>query len=83
MLPAKKLGWLVLVTSLPALALMILPSAVFAQGCIQCYQSAAAAGPRTIQALRNGIFMLMIPPFFICVGITVMAFRRRNLQNEN
>ena len=81
--PTKKLALLLPIFSLAAVAVMTLPSPIFAQGCVQCYQSAAAAGPRAIQALRDGIFTLMIPPFFICVGVTVMAYRRRNLHNEN
>jgi hypothetical protein len=59
-----------------------MPPALFAQGCVQCYQSAAASGPRAIRALRDGIIVLMLPPFFICVGITFLAYRRRNLQDE-
>jgi len=78
-----KLALLILVSSLVALATLALPSALFAQGCAQCYQSAAASGPRTIQALRNGIFILIVPPFFICVAITLMAYRRRGADRED
>jgi hypothetical protein len=35
-----------------------------------------------IQALRDGIFILMVPPLFICIGITYLAYRRRNLHNQ-
>jgi hypothetical protein len=79
----KKLMLLTLCSSAVALALLAMPSALFAQGCVQCYQSAAASGPRAIQALRDGIIVLILPPFFICVGITFLAYRRRNLQGEN
>jgi hypothetical protein len=54
-----------------------------AQGCALCYQSAAAAGSRSIHALRNGIVVLMAPPFFICTGISYLVYRRRNLANRN
>jgi hypothetical protein len=66
-----------------ALAALALPAPSFAQGCAQCYQSAAASGPRSIQALRNGIVVLAIPPFFICVGVTFLAYRRRDSDDEN
>ena len=79
----NKVVIIVLACSLVALAALALPSDLFAQGCAQCYQSAAASGPRTIQALRNGIFILIVPPFFICVGITWMAYRRRGVDSEN
>lgn len=47
-----------------------------------CYQSAAASGPKAVQALRNGIVILIIPPFLICTGITLIAYRRREQDNE-
>lgn len=65
---------------LAAVALAAAPSAS-AQGCALCYQSAASAGARAIQALRNGIVILIIPPFLICTAITYLVYRRRNLHN--
>ena len=65
---------------LAAVALAAAPSAS-AQGCALCYQSAASAGARAIQALRNGIVILIIPPFLICSAITYLVYRRRNLHN--
>jgi hypothetical protein len=61
---------------------MLAPPETLAQGCALCYQSAAASGPRMIQALRHGIIILMAPPAVICLGITWLAWRRRNLHNE-
>ena len=55
-----------------------IPSAAYAQGCSLCYTQAAAAGARMIQALRGGILVLIIPPLFLSVGITVLAYRKRN-----
>lgn len=49
-----------------------------AQGCALCYTQAASAGARVIQALRSGILVLVVPPAFLSVGITVMAYRKRN-----
>ena len=36
-----------------------------------------------IQALRSGILILVFPPMLICIGITVMAYRKRNQFNED
>jgi hypothetical protein len=65
------------------LALAVVPLAARAQGCALCYQSAAAAGPRAIKALRNGIVILIIPPMFVCSAITLLVYRRRNLHDNN
>jgi hypothetical protein len=55
-----------------------LPSLAFAQNCPLCYTQAASSGARVIQALRSGIFILVIPAMLICTGIAIMAFRKRN-----
>lgn len=59
------------------------PSALFAQSCVMCYQSAAASGPRTIHALKAGILILMFPPVVITAGIVYLAYSRREKFNEN
>jgi hypothetical protein len=79
----RKLVLSLLVGGALALAAFAVPAPAFAQGCAQCYQSAAASGPRSIQALRNGIVVLIIPPFLICVGVTLLAYRRRDSDSEN
>ena len=61
--------------------LLCLPTVTLAQGCALCYQSAASSGPRAIQALRNGIVILIIPPLFICSAITYLVYRRRDLHD--
>jgi hypothetical protein len=61
-----------------ALALLALNTASYAQSCALCYTQAAAAGNRIIQGLRSGILVLVIPPLFMSVGITVLAYRKRN-----
>jgi hypothetical protein len=68
----------VLRTGLAIAAVIAAPSAVYAQGCAMCYQNAAAAGPRTAEALRHGILIMLFPPLFIFAGIIVLAHRRRN-----
>ena len=56
----------------------IISATAHAQGCSLCYTQAAAAGARMIHALRGGILVLIIPPLFLSVGITVLAYRKRN-----
>ncbi len=36
-----------------------------------------------IHALRNGILILVIPPMFLSIGITVLAYRKRNQFRES
>jgi hypothetical protein len=54
----------------------------YAQSCALCYTQAAGAGHRFIQGLRTGILVLIVPPMFMSVGITVLAFRKRNRTND-
>ena len=53
-----------------------------AQSCALCYTQAAGAGHRFIQGLRTGILVLIVPPMFMSVGITVLAYRKRNRTNN-
>ena len=75
---ARLLRW-----ALGLLAALWLPGLAFAQNCALCYSQAAGGGARLIQALRSGILILVIPPMAICVGLTVMAYRKRNQFNED
>jgi hypothetical protein len=36
-----------------------------------------------IHALKSGILILMIPPMCICIGLTVMAYKKRNQFNDD
>lgn len=47
--------------------------------CILCYASAASAGSKTIEALRTGILVLIIPTMLIFAGVILLAVRHRNL----
>jgi len=58
------------------------PALTFAQNCALCYTQAAGSGSRMIAALRSGILILAIPPTLICVGITWMAYKKRNQFND-
>jgi hypothetical protein len=59
-------------------AAAIYSTACYAQGCAYCYSQAASSGFRIIQGLRSGILVLVIPPMFMSVAITVLAYRKRN-----
>lgn len=60
------------------LGVLILGTACYAQSCALCYTQAASAGTRVVHGLRNGILVLIIPPMFMSVGITFLAYRKRN-----
>jgi hypothetical protein len=69
----------------PALAgmfLLLANAACQAQSCALCYTQAGGAGHRFIQGLRTGILVLIVPPMFMSVGITVLAYRKRNRCND-
>jgi hypothetical protein len=55
----------------------------WAQNCALCYTQAASSGSRVIAALRSGILILVVPPMLICIGITWMAYKKRNQFNED
>jgi len=67
-------------TRLLLLAAVLLMASVpaWSQSCALCYTQAAQSTTRFIQALRSGILILVIPPVFMSVGFTVMAYRKRN-----
>jgi hypothetical protein len=72
------------VRALTAMAVVLLsPVFSFAQNCALCYTQAAGSGSRMIHALKSGILILMIPPMCICIGLTVMAYKKRNQFNED
>jgi len=47
----------------------------FGQTCAMCYNTASAAKPGAIQALRSGILVLLIPPTLMFIGIFALVFR--------
>jgi hypothetical protein len=53
-----------------------------AQSCALCYTQAASSGSRLIRGLRSGIVVLIIPPALMSVGITALAYRKRNQFNN-
>jgi hypothetical protein len=63
---------------LPILAVLLFSIPALSQSCALCYTQAASSGVRFITALRDGIFVLIVPPMFMSVGITWLAYRKRN-----
>jgi hypothetical protein len=61
-----------------SLVLLLASVPAWSQSCALCYTQAAQSTTRFIQALRSGILILVIPPMFMSVGFTVMAYRKRN-----
>jgi hypothetical protein len=64
------------------LAVLAFSTGCYAQNCALCYTQAASSGSRIIQGLRSGILVLVIPPMLMSVGITVLAYRKRNQFNR-
>jgi hypothetical protein len=75
--------WWTTVLGLALLAGMAAPSALFAQGCALCYQTAAASSAKFIQALKGGILVLLIPSVLIGAGVSLVTYRRRNASDED
>lgn len=59
-------------------AALALPLPSFAQSCALCYTQAASAGQKMIQALRDGILILVIPPTLASIGMLFVLHRKRN-----
>ena len=60
------------------LALVVCSAPALSQSCALCYTQAASSGSRFISGLRDGILVLIVPPMFMSVGITWLAYRKRN-----
>jgi hypothetical protein len=77
------LGWSGIRRSAGLLIALLTPALVLAQNCALCYTQAAGSGSRMIHALKSGILILMIPPMCICIGLAVMAYKKRNQFNDD
>ncbi len=64
------------------LATLLFATPAFAQGCVMCYNTAAAAKAAAIKALRSGILILMVPPVLISAGVFALALRGRERFND-
>jgi len=58
--------------------LLMSSTALWAGNCPFCYSKAMSSGSNILQAFRQGIVILMIPPFFLSLAIFTIAYRRRN-----
>ena len=58
-----------------ALTVLAYSTLAFGQTCAMCYNTASAARPGAIQALRSGILVLLIPPTLLFIGIFTLLFR--------
>src|SRR5208283_4558728 len=63
---------------LVALLMFAAPLPAFSQGCALCYTQAASAGARMIQGLGSWIFILIVPPTLMSVGMIFIVYRKRN-----
>ena len=61
-----------------AALISLLNAPVFSQSCALCYTQAASAGRKTIEALRSGILILVLPPTLASVGMLFIVHRKRN-----
>jgi hypothetical protein len=77
------LGWSGVRRCAGLLITLVAPALTFAQNCALCYTQAAGSGSRMIHALKSGILILMIPPMCICIGLAVMAYKKRNQFNDD
>lgn len=59
-------------------ATFLFSTLAFSQNCALCYTQAASSGTRFMSALRDGILVLLVPPVFLSVGMTWLAYRKRN-----
>jgi hypothetical protein len=83
-------AWSRIVGHLRATRLLLIGVSVFgmsafshAQSCALCYTQAASSGSRLIHGLRSGILVLIVPPALMSVGITILAYRKRNQFNDS
>jgi hypothetical protein len=67
-----------LLVSAALMFVLMNPTGGVAQGCALCHTQAIGSGTKMIEALRDGILVLMFPPMSICLMIMVMAYRKRD-----
>jgi len=75
LLPLRLLRWIAL--GLFCMGVLAVPA--FSQGCALCYTQAALSGAKMIEALKNGILILVIPPTLGSIGM-IFVLRRKHDQ---
>ena len=78
-MPRLGSGWK---SALAGLSVLVFNAVCHAQSCALCYTQAANSGHKMIAALRSGILVLIIPPMFMSMGITWLAYKKRNQTND-
>jgi len=73
-----KLSFLVRLSGIVLLGLIVLVSPALSQNCALCYTQASASGSRMMEALRDGILVLVIPPTLMWLIIAAVAYFKRN-----
>ena len=76
--PCNQTRRLLLLLFLCALCTSVATPSAFAQGCVMCYSSAAAASAAAMRSLNIGILVLLLPPLAMFVGILTYTIRRAN-----
>lgn len=61
-----------------ATVLFLAPMTLWGENCPFCYSKAMSSSAGLFGSFRNGILILMVPPFVMSVAFTVVAYRRRN-----
>jgi len=61
-----------------AALLFLIPPSLWGESCPFCYSKAMASSAGILQAFRNGIIILMVPPFLMSLAITWLMYKRRN-----
>jgi len=59
-------------------AVLLFAVPAFSQNCALCYTRATSNGAKLIAALRSGVVVLIVPPMFMSLGITWLAYRKNN-----
>jgi hypothetical protein len=76
--PVFRLTRLLRLTALVLACIGALALPAFSQGCALCYTQAASSGAKMIQALKEGIILLVIPPTLGSVGMIFILHQKRN-----
>ena len=58
--------------------ILLAPASLWGESCPFCYSKAMASSAGILQAYRNGIIILMVPPFLMSIAITWLMYKRRN-----
>jgi hypothetical protein len=76
--PVVRLARLVRLAALLLICVGALALPAFSQGCALCYTQAASSGAKMIQALKEGIILLVIPPTLGSVGMIFVLRQKCN-----